>query len=63
VQESRHLTRAYAEGAIVEYIYAAHSLMANLPASATTLIVALGSVTVQTRQATVKTEDVMLDTR
>lgn len=56
-------TRAYPDGAIVEYNHAAHSLMANLPAGATVQIVAPGSVMVQTRQATVKADDVMLDAR
>ncbi|WP_175773531.1 phage baseplate assembly protein V [Paraburkholderia phenazinium] len=56
-------TRAYPDGAIVDYNHAAHSLTANLPAGATVLIVAPGSVTVQTRQATVKADDVMLDAR
>jgi phage baseplate assembly protein V len=54
-------TRIYPDGATIEYNHAAHSLTADLPAGASVLIVAPGSVTVQTKDATVKAERVTLD--
>jgi phage baseplate assembly protein V len=56
-------TRAYPDGAIVEYNHAAHSLTANLPGGAAVLIVAPGSVNVQTMTATVQADDVTLDAK
>ncbi|WP_176343171.1 phage baseplate assembly protein V [Paraburkholderia bryophila] len=56
-------TRAYPDGAIVEYNHANHSLSATLPAGATVLIVAPGSVTVQTKDATVKADEMTIDAK
>jgi phage baseplate assembly protein V len=57
---NKHL-RVYRDGALVEYDSAAHSLQAVLPAGATVLIVAPGSVTVQTETALVQADKVTLD--
>jgi phage baseplate assembly protein V len=54
-------TRVYPDGAVVEYNHAAHALKAELPVGATLLIVAPGSVTVQTQAATVQAGSVTLD--
>ncbi|WP_207003886.1 phage baseplate assembly protein V [Trinickia mobilis] len=54
-------TRVYPDGARIEYEHATHSLTAELPAGATVLIVAPGSVTVQTKDATVTADNVTLD--
>ncbi|HDR9048585.1 TPA: phage baseplate assembly protein V [Burkholderia vietnamiensis] len=54
-------TRIYPDGAVIEYDHAAHSLKAELPAGATMLIVAPGSVTVQTKDATVQADNILLD--
>lgn len=59
---NKHVRR-YRDGALVEYDFAAHSLKAELPAGATVLIVAPGSVTVQTTSATVQADDVTLDAK
>lgn len=59
---NKHM-RAYPDGATVEYDHASHSLKADLPAGATVLIVAPGSVNVQTQTATVKADDVTLDAK
>lgn len=56
-------TRAYPDGAIVEYNHANHSLSATLPAGATVLIVAPGSVTVQTNDATIQAEEMTIDAK
>ncbi|CAE6783717.1 hypothetical protein R69746_04409 [Paraburkholderia aspalathi] len=56
-------TRAYPDGAIVEYNHASHSLSATLPDGATVLIVAPGSVTVQTKDATVKADVMTIDAK
>lgn len=53
--------RVYPDGAIVEYDHAQHALAATLPDGATVSIVAPGSVTVQTKAATVKADDITLD--
>jgi phage baseplate assembly protein V len=54
-------TRKYPDGAVVEYDHAAHSLKAALPDGATVTIIAPGSVLVQTKDATVQAESIMLD--
>jgi phage baseplate assembly protein V len=54
-------TRIYPDGATIEYDHATHSLTARLPGDASVLIVAPGSITVQTKQATVKADEVTLD--
>jgi phage baseplate assembly protein V len=54
-------TRTYPDGARIEYDHASHSLLVELPASATVRIVAPGSVTVQTKSATVQAENITLD--
>lgn len=53
--------RKYRDGAVIEYDFAAHSLEVNLPAGATVLIVAPGSVNVQTKTATVKADEMTID--
>jgi phage baseplate assembly protein V len=54
-------TRAYPDGAIVEYNHAAHSLTANLPAGATINVTAPGEVNVNTKEAKVTADTVTLD--
>lgn len=54
-------TRAYPDGAVVEYDHVAHSLKVNLPAGATMLVVAPGKITVQTQDATVQADAIELD--
>jgi phage baseplate assembly protein V len=54
-------TRAYPDGAIVEYNHAAHSLTANLPAGATINVTAPGEVNVNTKEARVTADTVTLD--
>jgi phage baseplate assembly protein V len=56
----KHL-RVYPDGATIEYDHAQHALAATLPAGATVLIVAPGSVKVQTKDATVQAENILLD--
>jgi phage baseplate assembly protein V len=56
----KHL-RAYPDGAEVEYDHAAHALKVNLPAGATVLIAAPGSIVVHTQDATVKADAIQLD--
>ncbi|WP_175948739.1 phage baseplate assembly protein V [Burkholderia pyrrocinia] len=53
--------RVYADSARVAYDFAAHTLTATLPAGATVHVVAPGSVTVETDNATVKAKSVTLD--
>ncbi|KHJ63600.1 phage baseplate assembly protein V [Burkholderia glumae] len=53
--------RVYRDGARVQYDFAAHALTATLPAGATVQVVAPGSVTVETKTATVKAKSVTLD--
>jgi phage baseplate assembly protein V len=55
--------RKYRDGAVIEYDMAVHSLTAQLPADATVLIVAPGSVTVKTKTATVQADDVTIDAK
>ncbi|KUZ74971.1 baseplate assembly protein [Burkholderia ubonensis] len=54
-------TRVYPDGASIAYDHAAHALKAELPAGATVLVVAPGSVTVQTKDATVRADTITLD--
>ncbi|KVX62879.1 phage baseplate assembly protein V [Burkholderia stagnalis] len=54
-------TRVYPDGAVVAYDHAAHALTAELPAGATVRVVAPGSVTVQTKAATVQADTITLD--
>lgn len=54
-------TRIYPDGAVVAYDHAAHALTAELPAGATMLVIAPGSVTVQTKAATVQAETITFD--
>ncbi len=54
-------TRAYPDGAIVEYNHANHSLSATLPAGATVNVTAPGAVNVNTKEANVKADTVTLD--
>lgn len=54
-------TRIYPDGAVVAYDHAAHALTAELPAGATVRVVAPGSVTVQTKAATVQADTITLD--
>lgn len=54
-------TRVYADGARVSYDHAAHALTAELPAGATVRVVAPGAVVVQTKDATVQAENILLD--
>ncbi|KVO50046.1 phage baseplate assembly protein V [Burkholderia stagnalis] len=54
-------TRVYPDGAVVTYDHAAHALTAELPAGATVRVVAPGSVTVQTKAATVQADTITLD--
>jgi len=53
--------RTYPDGASISYDHATHMLKAELPDGASVLIVAPGSVTVQTENATVKSTTVLLD--
>ncbi|CAJ7946160.1 phage baseplate assembly protein V [Burkholderia pseudomallei] len=53
--------RVYRDGARVEYDFAAHALTATLPVGATVQVIAPGSVTVETKTATVKAKSVTLD--
>lgn len=53
--------RVYRDGARVQYDFAAHALTATLPAGATVQVAAPGSVTVETKTATVKAKSVTLD--
>ncbi|MGS1027723.1 phage baseplate assembly protein V [Burkholderia glumae] len=53
--------RVYRDGARVQYDFAAHALTATLPAGATVQVIAPGSVTVETKTATVKAKSVTLD--
>lgn len=53
--------RIYPDGAIVEYDHAQHGLTATLPEGATVSIISPGSVTVQTKAATVKADGITLD--
>ncbi|WP_028217421.1 phage baseplate assembly protein V [Paraburkholderia oxyphila] len=55
--------RVYPDGAAIEYDHAAHALTATLPAGATVLIVAPGAVNVQTKQANVQAETILLDAK
>ncbi|CAE6784714.1 hypothetical protein R69658_04240 [Paraburkholderia aspalathi] len=55
--------RKYRDGALVEYDFAAHSLTANLPAGATVLIIAPGSVNVQTKTATIEADEMTIDAK
>ncbi len=54
-------TRVYADGARISYDHDAHALVAELPAGATVRIAAPVSVTIETKDATVKAETVTLD--
>lgn len=54
-------TRVYTDGARISYDHAAHALLAELPAGATVRIVAPVSVTIETKEATVKADTVTLD--
>ncbi|TCW81012.1 phage baseplate assembly protein V [Burkholderia sp. SRS-46] len=54
-------TRVYPDGARVSYDHETHSLTAVLPAGATVRVVAPVSVTVETKDATLKAESVTLD--
>lgn len=56
----KHL-RVYPDDAAIEYDHAQHVLTATLPAGATVLIDAPGSVTVKTKDATVEAENIVLD--
>ncbi|WP_321939802.1 phage baseplate assembly protein V [Paraburkholderia sp. J8-2] len=58
----KHL-RVYPDGAQLEYDHAAHALTATLPEGATVLIVAPGTVNVQTKAASVQADDITLDAR
>jgi phage baseplate assembly protein V len=53
-------TRTYPDGARIEYDHDAHSLVATLPAGATVLLEAPGSVTVKTANATVEADTVLV---
>jgi phage baseplate assembly protein V len=53
-------TRAYPDGARIEYDHDAHSLTATLPAGATVLLQAPVSVTVKTANATVEADKVLV---
>jgi len=53
--------RTYPDGARISYDHAAHALKAELPDGASVLILAPGSVTVQSETATVKSTTVLLD--
>lgn len=54
-------TRVYADGARVSYDHAAHALTAELPAGGTVRVIAPGAVIVQTKDATVQAESILLD--
>lgn len=54
-------TRVYPDGARVQYEHTAHTLTVALPASATVRIIAPASVTVETKQAIVKAEEITFD--
>ena len=54
-------TRAYPDGAIVEYNHANHTLSATLPTGATVNVTAPGAVNVNTKEATVTADTVTLD--
>lgn len=53
-------TRTYPDGATIEYDHEAHALVAVLPAGATVLLEAPGSVTVKTTTATVEADQVLV---
>ncbi|POR46746.1 phage baseplate assembly protein V [Paraburkholderia eburnea] len=53
--------RVYPDDAVIEYDHAKHALAATLPAGATVLIVAPGTVTVKTEAATVQADTITLD--
>lgn len=55
--------RVYPDGAAIEYDHAQHALAVTLPAGATVSIVSPGSVTVQTKDATVQAETILLDAK
>jgi phage baseplate assembly protein V len=57
---AKHI-RKYRDGATVEYDSNAHALTVDLPAGATVSITAPGAVTVNTKAATIKADDVMID--
>ncbi len=54
-------TRLYADGARVSYDHAEHALTAELPTGATVRVIAPGAVIVQTKDATVQAENILLD--
>ena len=54
-------TRTFPDGAVIEYDHAAHLMTATFPASATVLLVAPESVTINTAAATVHADSVTLD--
>ncbi|KVU55546.1 phage baseplate assembly protein V [Burkholderia cepacia] len=54
-------TRVYSDGARIRYDHAAHTLTAELPDGATVHVVAPGAVVVQTKDATVQAEHILLD--
>ena len=54
-------TRAYPDGARLQYNHASHTLTVELPAGSTMVVVAPGSITVQTKDATVQADTIQLD--
>jgi phage baseplate assembly protein V len=62
-QSPRTHTRVYADGARISYDHSAHALTATLPAGATTRLAAPVSVTIETRSATLKADEVTLDSK
>lgn len=55
-------TRAYPDGAVIEYDHAAHAMTARFPEGASVLIVSPSSVEVRTAAAKVVADTVILDT-